>query len=104
MGNVMAPVPYDVPRLPGSLPGIDECGGSLARFYANAACWRRRRPHVRSSNSIFCTLSAAPTTDGESSPSRTLAGLREPLMALCEVAYADALLPLFDEVETCQSI
>ena len=105
MGNVMAPVPYDVPRLPGSLPGIDECGGSLARFYRECGVpgGGGGRMFGLRIDHILHAICGTPTTDGESSPSRTLAGLREPLMALCEVAYADALLPLFDEVETCQS-
>ena len=99
MGNVMAPVPYDVPRLATDLDGIEAAGGALACFYRECGVigggggelFGLRIDHV------LHAIAGTPTLNGGSSPSRTLAGLREPLIALCEVAYADVLLELFNE-------
>jgi hypothetical protein len=55
--------------------------------------------HVARQHAIVGT----PTVDGNASPRRTAASLREPLMALCEIAYADALLPLLDEAAVAKS-
>ena len=104
-GNVMAPVPYDVPRLPKDLAGINAAGDVLARFY--------REQGVRGGGGgqflglcidhVLQAIVGTPTCDGLYSPRRTMAGLSEPLMALAEVVYADVLLSLFDETEVLWS-
>eukprot|EP00966_Prymnesium_polylepis_P007983 183697-Prymnesium_polylepis.1 len=99
MGNVMAPVPYDVPKLPRDLKGVEAAGEAFARFYRECGVlgggggelFGLRIDHV------LHAIAGTPTENGESSPSRTLAGLSEPLMALCEVAYTNAMLELFNE-------
>ena len=103
MGNVMAPVPYDVPRLKN-----DECshaGDELARAYrelgvvggGGGQCFGLRIDH------ILHGIAGTPTEDGLSSPRRTVASMNEPLMALLELAYADALLPLIDATPVLRS-
>ena len=47
---------------------------------------------------VLHAIVGTPTVDGLYSPQRTLAGLEQPLMALCEVGYCDSLLPLLDSV------
>lgn len=47
---------------------------------------------------VLQAIVGTPLTYGYSSPPRTIATLQQPLMALCEVAYADVLLPLLDTV------
>lgn len=47
---------------------------------------------------VFHAIVGTPTKDGHYSPSRTRSSLRQPLMAFCEVLYADVLTPLFDTV------
>lgn len=47
---------------------------------------------------VIQAIVGTPTTAGRMSPSRTVATLHQPLMALCEVIYADVLLPMCDEV------
>ena len=96
----MAPVPYDVPQLADDAPGLQEAGAVLADFYremgvvggGGGVLFGLRIDHV------LHAIVGTPTTDGNSSPQRTVASLKEPLMALCEVAYADTLLPLLDDV------
>ena len=99
-GLVMAPVPYDVPRLSAAVPGLREAAGTLARLY-------RRMGVIGGGGGALCTLTidhvlhavvGTPTTDGASSPGRTLTTVRQPLMAFCEVLYADVLLPQLDTV------
>ena len=51
---------------------------------------------------ILHAIVGTPTLDGLSSPRRTVAGLGQPLMALIEVAYLDALLPMLDEVSVAR--
>lgn len=95
----MAPVPYDVPRLP-NIPGLKESGSVLASFYKEMGCdgggggvvFGLRIDHV------LHAIVGTPTLNGENAPSRTVATLSEPLMAFCEIAYADAMLPLLDTV------
>ena len=99
MGNVMAPVPYDVPRLPKDLQGVAAAGEALAQFYRECGVdgggggelFGLRIDH------ILHAIVGTPTFNGELAPSRTDATLGEPLMALCEVAYTDVLLELFSE-------
>ena len=99
MGNVMAPVPYDVPRLPLDTEGVEAASETLASFYrqcgvlggGGGTLFGLRIDHV------LHAIVGTPTLDGGSSPSRTVAGMGEPLMALCEVAYSDVLLELFHE-------
>ena len=103
-GLIMAPVPYDTPQL---VPAreIEEAGDELARFY------REMGVHAGGGGVLFGlridhvihAIVGTPTTDGHSSPSRTVAGLTEPLMALCEVVYNDVLLPLIDDVAVLRS-
>lgn len=101
----MAPVPYDVPRLPKDLPGVDEAGSALARFYLENGArggggeWLGLRI-----DHIIHAMVGTPLKDGQSSPRRTEAGLKEPLLALCEVAYADVLLSLFDSAVVLQTV
>ena len=105
MGQVMAAVPYDVPRLPKELKGVDEAGEALARFYRECGV------HGGGGGELFGlridlvlhAIAGTPTENGASSPSRTVAGFGEPLMALCEVAYADVLVELFDEAAVLKS-
>lgn len=99
MGNVMAPVPYDVPRLPPKLPGLECFVAELVHFY------RERGVYGGGGGVLFGltidhlmhAVVGSPTTDGKSSPSRTNSNVEHPLIVLCETAYADALLPLFDD-------
>ena len=76
MGNVMAPVPYDMPRLPLDLAAAEAAGEALARFYRECGVlgggggelFGLRIDHV------LHAIGGTPTEDGASSPSRTLAG------------------------------
>ena len=99
-GLIMAPVPYDVPHLRTTITGLTEAGTALAALY-------REMGVIGGGGGSLCGLTidhllhavvGTPTVDGMSSPSRTKATLDQPLMALCEVMYADVLLPLFDTV------
>ena len=104
-GLLMAPVPYDVPRLPPDTPGLKAAGDELARCYRSLGVlgggggvfFGLRIDHV------LHAVVGTPTTDGQISPRRTLATLGEPLLALIEVAYADVLLPLLDTVEVLRA-
>ena len=99
-GLVMAPVPYDVPRLPKDLPGLTAAGDALARYYRDVGVigggggvlFGLRIDHV------LHAITGSPTTDGQYSPRRTVASLEQPLLALVEVAYADVICPLLDVV------
>ena len=104
-GLLMAPVPYDVPRLPPDTPGLQAAGDALARCYRSlgvlggggGVLFGLRIDHV------LHAVVGTPTTDGQASPRRTVATLGEPLLALMEVAYADVLLPLLDTVEVLRA-
>jgi len=52
---------------------------------------------------VLAAVVGVPTTNGMRSPRRTLASLDEPLIALCEVAHHDGLLPLIDSVAVLRS-
>ena len=96
-GQLMAPVPYDVPRLPKSIPDLEQAGATLASYYqemgvhggGGGMLFGLRIDHV------LHAIVGTPTIDGNSSPSRTAATLQQPLLALIEVVYADVLLALF---------
>ena len=47
---------------------------------------------------LLHAIVGTPTTDGASSPPRTVGGLARPLVVLCEVVYADVLLDMTKEV------
>ena len=105
MGNVMAPIPYDMPRLPKSVDGLTAAANALASFYrlcgvpggGAGTLFHKRIDHV------LHAIAGTPTENGESSPRRTVAGLGEPLMALAEVIYADVLVELFAKVPTLKA-
>ena len=99
LGMHMAPVPYDVPMLPlDDIPGLKECGEALASVYrqmgvqggGGGILFGLRIDHV------LHAIVGTPTLEYQYSPHRTTATLQQPLIALCEVAYADVLLPLLD--------
>jgi len=52
---------------------------------------------------VLAAVVGVPTTNGMRSPRRTLASLDQPLIALCEVAYHDVLLPLIDSMAVLRS-
>lgn len=52
---------------------------------------------------VLAAVVGVPTTNGMRSPRRTLASLEQPLIALCEVAYHDVLLPLIDSMAVLRS-
>ena len=80
MGNVMAPVPYDVPRLPRDVAGVEAAGEALAAFYracgvlggGGGELFGLRIDHV------LHAMAGTPTMHGASSPSRTVATMGEP--------------------------
>mmetsp|Transcript_80781 Transcript_80781/g.160512 ORF Transcript_80781/g.160512 Transcript_80781/m.160512 type:complete len:891 (-) Transcript_80781:425-3097(-) len=101
----MALVPYDVPQLDSTLPGYMGASCELAAFYKEMGVYG-------GGGGTFCGLTidqvlhavmGTPlntTVVGKNghkyrvSPRRTIASLFEPLIAFCEVFYADVLLPL----------
>jgi len=99
-GVVMARVPYDVPQLVRNQPGFEEAGAALARLWRGMGV-------LGGGGGTLCDLRidhimhavlGTPTTHGAVSPCRTIATVRQPLMAFCEVLHADVLLPLLDTV------
>ena len=52
---------------------------------------------------VLQAVVGTPAKDGKYSPTRTRTTLQEPLMALCEVCYADALIPLLDDIVVLHS-
>jgi hypothetical protein len=89
-GVVMAPVPYDVPRVPPRLDGLAAASAALAEAY--------RRVGVEGGGGgllfgltidhVVHAVVGTPIHDGQSSPARTVATLEQPLMALIEVRHA----------------
>ena len=47
---------------------------------------------------VLHAIVGTPTLNGQSSPSRTIATIRQPLIAFCEVLYADVFAALLDDV------
>lgn len=99
-GVLRPAIPFDVPRLPPRTPGLQEAGATLARLY-------RALGLVGGGGGLLCGLRidsilhavvGTPTSNGKASPSRTVATLRQPMMALCEVFYQDILRPMLDLV------
>lgn len=99
-GVLRPAIPFDVPRLPPRTPGLQEAGATLARLF-------RALGLVGGGGGLLCGLRidsilhavvGTPTSGGKASPSRTVATLRQPLMALCEVFYQDILRPMLDLV------
>ena len=98
-GIIMPPVPYDVPRLPKDTPGLAEAGLLLSQIYREIGV-------MGGGGGLLCgiridhvvhAVAGTPTTDGFSSPCRTSSSLRQPLMAYCEILYADIFYGLVDE-------
>ena len=102
----MAPVPYDVPRLPvRDTVGLAKAGAALAAQYRSMGAeggggglvFGLRIDHV------LQAILGTPTANGQYSPRRTLSTLQQPLMAMCEVVYHDVLLPLLDSTRVLRS-
>ena len=97
----MATVPYDVPRLPAAdIPGLEAAGGALAAFYCEMGVEGGGGGQLLglTVDDVLHAIMGTPTTEYRYSPRRTAATLRQPLVAMCEVAYNDVLLPLLDTV------
>ena len=80
MGVVMAPVPYDVPRLPQSLPGADAAGEALAHFYRECGVYGGGGGELFGLriDLVLHAIAGTPTLDGESSPGRTVSRPKPP--------------------------
>lgn len=86
-GQIMAPVPYDVPRLARS-PELIAAGDALAAMYREMGVLGGGGGTLfgLSIDHVLHSIVGTPTVDGHSSPRRTVAGLEQPKMALIEVA------------------
>ena len=103
MGNVMAPIPYDMPRLPKSVDGLTaaQCPRELL-----SPLWRARRQGwhaLPQADRPCCTPSPAPPLRMASRRRAGRSPSWEPLVALAEVIYADVLVELFAKVPTLKA-
>ena len=101
-----APVPYDVPALPiADIPGLEDAGAALARVYRQmgAAGGGGGQLLGLRIDHVLHAIMGTPITEFRYSPRRTQSTLEQPLIALCEVVYADVLLPLLDTAVVCRS-
>jgi hypothetical protein len=74
MGNVMAPVPYDVPKLPPDLEGVAPAGESMARFFRECGVLGGGGGELFGLriDLVLHAIAGTPTLHGSSSPSRTV--------------------------------
>ena len=97
----MARVPYDMPLLPSAhIPGLEAAAAALAAFYREVGVEGGGGGLLLglSIDHVLHAIMGSPTTEYRYSPRRTVSTLQQPLIAFCEVAYHDVLLPLLDTV------
>jgi len=95
-----------VPALPiADIPGLEDAGAALARVYRQmgAAGGGGGQLLGLRIDHVLHAIMGTPITEFRYSPRRTQSTLEQPLIALCEVVYADVLLPLLDTAVVCRS-